>query len=159
MIGIAINYPDREFGITHAVSQGWYCNFHSTNFRDETNSMYCNFHSQNRQMHIRLLGSERRTINMTGTNLGFRVTTGRFARRCMNRKKDVRQWWTGHARRRGSAAGWWLLIDGGQRRPGATARGWGSAGRSERELGLHLFPNWFWWLNCPTQIIGLTSLL
>jgi hypothetical protein len=21
------------------------------------------------------------------------------------------------------------------------------------------FPNWFWWLNCPTQIIGLTSLL
>jgi hypothetical protein len=29
----------------------------------------------------------------------------------------------------------------------------------ERELGLHLFPNWFWWLNCPTQIIGLTSLL
>jgi hypothetical protein len=30
---------------------------------------------------------------------------------------------------------------------------------SERELGSHLFPNWFWWLNCPTQIIGLTSLL
>jgi hypothetical protein len=30
---------------------------------------------------------------------------------------------------------------------------------SERELGLHLFPKWFWWLNCPTQIIGLTSLL
>jgi hypothetical protein len=29
----------------------------------------------------------------------------------------------------------------------------------ERELGLHLFPNLFWWLNCPTQIIGLTSLL
>jgi hypothetical protein len=29
----------------------------------------------------------------------------------------------------------------------------------ERELGLHLVPNWFWWLNCPTQIIGLTSLL
>jgi hypothetical protein len=29
----------------------------------------------------------------------------------------------------------------------------------ERELGLHLFPNRFWWLNCPTQIIGLTSLL
>jgi hypothetical protein len=29
---------------------------------------------------------------------------------------------------------------------------------SERELCLHLFPNWFWWLNCPTQIIGLTSL-
>ena len=21
------------------------------------------------------------------------------------------------------------------------------------------FPNWFWWLKCPTQIIGLTSLL
>jgi hypothetical protein len=21
------------------------------------------------------------------------------------------------------------------------------------------FPKWFWWLNCPTQIIGLTSLL
>jgi hypothetical protein len=20
------------------------------------------------------------------------------------------------------------------------------------------FPNWFWWLNCPTQIIGITSL-
>jgi hypothetical protein len=30
---------------------------------------------------------------------------------------------------------------------------------TERELGLHLFPKWFWWLNCPTQIIGLTSLL
>jgi hypothetical protein len=29
----------------------------------------------------------------------------------------------------------------------------------ERELGLHLFRNWFWWLNFPTQIIGLTSLL
>jgi hypothetical protein len=27
----------------------------------------------------------------------------------------------------------------------------------ERELGLHLFPKRFWWLNCPTQIIGLTS--
>jgi hypothetical protein len=32
-------------------------------------------------------------------------------------------------------------------------------GEIERELGLHLFPNRFWWLNCPTQIIGLTSLL
>jgi hypothetical protein len=30
---------------------------------------------------------------------------------------------------------------------------------SERELGLHLVPKLFWWLNCPTQIIGLTSLL
>jgi hypothetical protein len=28
----------------------------------------------------------------------------------------------------------------------------------ERELGLHLVPKLFWWLNCPTQIIGLTSL-
>jgi hypothetical protein len=28
----------------------------------------------------------------------------------------------------------------------------------ERELGLHLVPNLFWWLNCPTQTIGLTSL-
>jgi hypothetical protein len=28
-----------------------------------------------------------------------------------------------------------------------------------RELGSHLLPNCFWWLNCPTQIIGLTSLL
>jgi hypothetical protein len=26
-------------------------------------------------------------------------------------------------------------------------------------IRLHLLPNWFWWLNCPTQIIGLTSLL
>jgi hypothetical protein len=25
-------------------------------------------------------------------------------------------------------------------------------GEIERELGLHLFPKWFWWLNCPTQI-------
>jgi hypothetical protein len=32
-------------------------------------------------------------------------------------------------------------------------------GTSERKLGLHLLPNWFWWLNCPTQIIRLTSLL
>jgi hypothetical protein len=32
-------------------------------------------------------------------------------------------------------------------------------GPSERELGLHLFHKWFRWLNCPTQIIGLTSLL
>ena len=32
-------------------------------------------------------------------------------------------------------------------------------GEIQRELGLHLLPNWFWWLNCPTQIIGLTSLL
>jgi hypothetical protein len=30
---------------------------------------------------------------------------------------------------------------------------------AERELGLHLVPDLFWWLNCPTQIIGLTSLL
>jgi hypothetical protein len=29
----------------------------------------------------------------------------------------------------------------------------------ERELGLHLVPKLFWWLNYPTQIIGLTSLL
>jgi hypothetical protein len=28
----------------------------------------------------------------------------------------------------------------------------------ERELGLHLVPIYFWWLNCPTQIFGLTSL-
>jgi hypothetical protein len=29
----------------------------------------------------------------------------------------------------------------------------------EREIGSNLFLNEFWWLNCPTQIIGLTSLL
>jgi hypothetical protein len=29
----------------------------------------------------------------------------------------------------------------------------------EMEIGLHLFLNCFWWLNCPTQIIVLTSLL
>jgi hypothetical protein len=29
---------------------------------------------------------------------------------------------------------------------------------TERELDLHLVPNYFWWLNCPTQTIGLTSL-
>jgi hypothetical protein len=28
----------------------------------------------------------------------------------------------------------------------------------ERELGLHLVPIIFWWLNWPTQIFGLTSL-
>jgi hypothetical protein len=38
-------------------------------------------------------------------------------------------------------------------------RGLDSSEVGERELGLHLFPNWFWWLNSPTQIIGLTSLL
>jgi hypothetical protein len=27
----------------------------------------------------------------------------------------------------------------------------------EREIGFKPFPKWFWWLNCPTQIIGLTS--
>jgi hypothetical protein len=32
-------------------------------------------------------------------------------------------------------------------------------GEIEREIGLHLFLHKFWWLNCPTQIIGLTSLL
>jgi hypothetical protein len=32
-------------------------------------------------------------------------------------------------------------------------------GEIEREIGLHLFLNRFWWLNCLTQIIGLTSLL
>jgi hypothetical protein len=31
-------------------------------------------------------------------------------------------------------------------------------GEIERELGLHLVPIIFWWLNCPTQIFGLTSL-
>ena len=31
-------------------------------------------------------------------------------------------------------------------------------GEIERELGLHLVPIQFWWLNCPTQIFGLTSL-
>jgi hypothetical protein len=30
---------------------------------------------------------------------------------------------------------------------------------AEREIGLHLFPKQFWWLNWPTQIIELTSLL
>jgi hypothetical protein len=30
---------------------------------------------------------------------------------------------------------------------------------AEREIGSNLFLNEFWWLNCPTQIIGLTSLL
>jgi hypothetical protein len=29
----------------------------------------------------------------------------------------------------------------------------------EREIGSNLFLNKFWWLNFPTQIIGLTSLL
>jgi hypothetical protein len=29
----------------------------------------------------------------------------------------------------------------------------------EREIGSNLFLNDFWWLNCSTQIIGLTSLL
>ena len=31
-------------------------------------------------------------------------------------------------------------------------------GEIERELGLHLVPIYFWWLNCPTQIFGLTCL-
>jgi hypothetical protein len=30
-------------------------------------------------------------------------------------------------------------------------------GLLERELGLHLVPKLFWWLNCPTQMIGLTK--
>jgi hypothetical protein len=29
----------------------------------------------------------------------------------------------------------------------------------EREIGPNLFQYEFWWLNCPTQSIGLTSLL
>jgi hypothetical protein len=29
----------------------------------------------------------------------------------------------------------------------------------EREIGFKPFPKCFWWLKCPTQIIGLTSLL
>jgi hypothetical protein len=29
----------------------------------------------------------------------------------------------------------------------------------EREIRSNLFLYEFWWLNCPTQIIGLTSLL
>jgi hypothetical protein len=29
----------------------------------------------------------------------------------------------------------------------------------EREIGSNFFLYEFWWLNCPTQIIGLTSLL
>jgi hypothetical protein len=32
-------------------------------------------------------------------------------------------------------------------------------GEIEREIGSNLFQYEFWWLNCPTQIIGLTSLL
>jgi hypothetical protein len=32
-------------------------------------------------------------------------------------------------------------------------------GEIEREIGLHLFLYEFWWLNCSTQIIELTSLL
>jgi hypothetical protein len=32
-------------------------------------------------------------------------------------------------------------------------------GVDEREIGSNLFLYEFWWLNCPTQIIGLTSLL
>jgi hypothetical protein len=32
-------------------------------------------------------------------------------------------------------------------------------GEIEREIGLHLFLYEIWWLNCPTQVIGLTSLL
>jgi hypothetical protein len=31
-------------------------------------------------------------------------------------------------------------------------------GEIERELGLHLVSIYFWWLNCPTQIFGLTYL-
>jgi hypothetical protein len=32
-------------------------------------------------------------------------------------------------------------------------------GVREREIGSNLFLYEFWWLNCPTQIIELTSLL
>jgi hypothetical protein len=32
-------------------------------------------------------------------------------------------------------------------------------GEIEREIGSNLFLYEFWWLNCPTQIIELTSLL
>jgi hypothetical protein len=32
-------------------------------------------------------------------------------------------------------------------------------GEIEREIGSNLFSICFWWLNCPTQTIGLTSLL
>jgi hypothetical protein len=31
-------------------------------------------------------------------------------------------------------------------------------GEIEREIGSNLFPYEFWWLKCPTQINGLTSL-
>jgi hypothetical protein len=31
-------------------------------------------------------------------------------------------------------------------------------GEIEREIGSNLFLYEFWWLNCPTQINGLTSL-
>jgi hypothetical protein len=34
-----------------------------------------------------------------------------------------------------------------------------SSSPSEREIGSNHFLYEFWWLNCPTQIIGLTSLL
>jgi hypothetical protein len=47
---------------------------------------------------------------------------------------------------------------GPQSRRAAPAPG-STTSASEREIGLNLFLNKFWWLNCPTQIIGLTSLL
>jgi hypothetical protein len=59
--------------------------------------------------------------------------------------------------RRGQSQGWNNLR-------GTTVEQWHAVMATtsvecEKELGLHLFPKWFWWLNCPTQIIGLTSLL
>jgi hypothetical protein len=35
----------------------------------------------------------------------------------------------------------------------------GSNRLAKREIGSNLFQYEFWWLNCPTQIIQLTSLL
>jgi hypothetical protein len=42
-------------------------------------------------------------------------------------------------------------------RVGPPAEGGRAHDDNERELGLHLVPNLFWWLNCPTQTFGLTK--
>jgi hypothetical protein len=78
--------------------------------------------------------------------------------KCANRKRKPKKAMVEHIWKNGFMPGYtrWIFHGEAHRTREEVLR---QRVEDEREIGTKLFPYEFWWLNCPTQIIRLTSLL
>jgi hypothetical protein len=98
------------------------------------------------------------------------LVSDKYGRRRLLTHPMPRMGWRWGGGRRGERkdAGWrmrWLQL---RRGPSLSCGGidglmghvwWADPGHDWKGNRVKPFPKWFWWLKCPTQIIGLTSLL